>query len=65
MPRPQFSLKTLLWLMACIICFFFGIEFERNWRHRAERVKAEADYKIKMERYERGIAERRKRGLPE
>ena len=34
MRRPQFSLKTLLWLMAVVAAFFAGIRFER---HLAER----------------------------
>ena len=25
MPRPQFTLKTLLWLMACAACFSAGV----------------------------------------
>lgn len=29
MRRPQFSLKTMLWLMACAACFCAGIRFER------------------------------------
>lgn len=29
MPRPQFSLKTLLWLMALVSMFFAGAEWQR------------------------------------
>jgi hypothetical protein len=29
MPRPQFSLKTLLWLMAVVAAFLGGAEFGR------------------------------------
>jgi hypothetical protein len=31
MPRPQFSLKTLLWLMVCVGCFFAGKEWQRQY----------------------------------
>lgn len=35
MARPQFSLKTLHWLMVCVACFFGGIRFQREIeRHR-------------------------------
>jgi hypothetical protein len=64
MRRPQFTLKSLLWLMACVICLFFGIEFERNWRHRAEKARVQAEFEVNMKRYQRGIAERAKLGLP-
>ena len=32
MPRPQFSLKSLLWLMACVGCFFGGSAWQRHKR---------------------------------
>jgi hypothetical protein len=34
MPRPQFSLKSLLWLMVVVAAFFAGIQFERDRRRR-------------------------------
>jgi hypothetical protein len=37
MPRPQFSIRTLLWLTLCIACFLGGIEYgkhlQRRWHH--------------------------------
>lgn len=34
MLRPTFSLKTMLWLTACVACFFAGQERQRQWdRH--------------------------------
>jgi len=30
MTRPQFTLKTLLWLMACVACFCAGFVFQRH-----------------------------------
>lgn len=39
MRRPQFSLKSLLWLMACVACIFAGIGIEKK---RAE-VSLKAD----------------------
>jgi hypothetical protein len=36
MRRPQFTLKTLLWLMLCVACFFGGIQFERERRRRED-----------------------------
>ena len=41
MPRPQFSLKTLLWLMTCVACLFGGFSIglltqtERSQRREA------------------------------
>lgn len=41
MSRPQFSLKTLLWLMLCAACFFGGVHFEQERRrHDEERAAA-------------------------
>jgi hypothetical protein len=37
MPRPQFSLKTLLWLMAVVAAFYAGSRFERERQRRATR----------------------------
>lgn len=36
MPRPQFSLKTMLWLMLVAAAFFGGIRFERERRRQAD-----------------------------
>jgi hypothetical protein len=30
MPRPQFSLKTLLWLMVVVAAFFAGMRLEKS-----------------------------------
>jgi len=30
MPRPQFTLKTMLWLIALVACFFAGFEVARR-----------------------------------
>lgn len=30
MPRPQFTLRTLLWSMAVVAAFFAGIHFARQ-----------------------------------
>ena len=40
MRRPQVTLKTLLWLMACTACFFAGIRFDREWQSRRRRATA-------------------------
>jgi hypothetical protein len=42
MPRPQFSLKTLLWLMLVVAAFVGGIRFERERRRREDQAAAEA-----------------------
>ena len=36
MRRPQFSLKTLLWLMVCIACFFGGMATQSQLLRRRE-----------------------------
>ena len=36
MRRLQFTLKTLLWLMAVVAAFMTGIQFERERRRRAD-----------------------------
>lgn len=39
MRRPQFTLKSLLWSMACVACIFAGIAIgERNERKRLQSV---------------------------
>jgi hypothetical protein len=48
MPRPQFSLKTLLWLPVCVACIFLGISIgERNERKRLQSLYDEEERKIK------------------
>jgi hypothetical protein len=37
MRRPQFSLKTMLWLMACVACFCFVVVMRREIVHRRNR----------------------------
>ncbi|HVX09702.1 MAG TPA: hypothetical protein VHC22_00735 [Pirellulales bacterium] len=37
MPRPQFSLRTMLWLMALVAAFLGGIFFEKERRWRADQ----------------------------
>ena len=39
MSRPQFSLKTLLWLMALVAAFFGGVRLGRQ-RQRLEDIEA-------------------------
>lgn len=34
MSRPQFTLKTMLWLTVCAACFFGGIHVEREIERR-------------------------------
>ena len=34
--RPQFTLKTLLWLMAAVAAFCAGVGFERERQRRAD-----------------------------
>lgn len=34
--RPQFSLKTMLWLTVCAACFFGGIHVEREIERRGQ-----------------------------
>ena len=40
MPRPQFTLKTLLWLTLAVAAFMGGIRFEREWRRRVNEAAA-------------------------
>src|SRR5215469_5355495 len=40
MPRPQFSLKTMLWLMACAACFAARIAFKTEMLRRERRAIA-------------------------
>jgi hypothetical protein len=32
MPRPQFSIRTLLWLTLVVAAFLGGIGFDRQWQ---------------------------------
>ena len=34
--RPQFTLKTMLWLTVCAACFFGGIRVEREIERRGQ-----------------------------
>lgn len=36
MPRPQFSIRTLLWLTLVVAAFLGGMAFERERRSREE-----------------------------
>jgi hypothetical protein len=36
MPRPQFSIRTLLWLTLVVAAFLGGMLFEREWLAREE-----------------------------
>ena len=36
MPRPQFSIRTLLWLTLVVAAFLAGIGFERERRRQQE-----------------------------
>jgi hypothetical protein len=36
MPRPQFSIRTMLWLTLVVAAFFAGIQIERARRSREE-----------------------------
>jgi hypothetical protein len=57
MPRAQYSLKTLLWLMAVVAAFLGGIKFEHErYRRELERWGQEFD--------DLWNAERAKSGLP-
>jgi hypothetical protein len=42
MYRPQFSLKTLLWLTAVVAAFAGGIRFERERRRKQDEAALEA-----------------------
>ena len=42
MPRPQFTLRTLLVLLLAVACFFGGIRFERERRRRADEAAKRA-----------------------
>lgn len=46
MPRPQFTLKTLLWLVLAVAAFFAGMKFDRqllNWQGKMILVKVPGD----------------------
>ena len=36
MPRPQFSIRTLLWLMLVVAAFFAGMTVQRSLTSRQE-----------------------------
>lgn len=53
MHRPHFSPKTLLWLMAFVVCFFAGMA--SVWR-RMERMSAQVELqKLQIESYEKAF----------
>ena len=37
MPRPQFTLRTLLVLLLAVVSFCGGIRFEREWHRRKDK----------------------------
>lgn len=44
MPRPQFTLKTLLWLMLCVGCFFAGARWnDHQWSRERTRLNEEVE----------------------
>ena len=44
MRRPQFSLKTLLWLMAVVAAFFAGAAWNnRRWQDERQRYETSID----------------------
>jgi hypothetical protein len=51
MPR-QFSLKTLLWLMASVACFFGGMV----WQYRVLGIRA-SEREQELDRRNRGLAD--------
>jgi hypothetical protein len=40
MPHPQFTIRTLLWLMLAAATFFAGLRFERERRRREDEAAA-------------------------
>jgi hypothetical protein len=64
MPRPQFSIRTLLWLTLVVAAFLGGMLFEREWRLRAEKARARANFEADYQRVLRAQVERAKLGLP-
>jgi hypothetical protein len=52
MPRPQFTLKTLLWLMAVVAAFFAGAAWsERPWaKEREVLLNSPFDHNVGMTR---------------
>jgi hypothetical protein len=44
MRRPQFTLKTLLWLPICVACFFGGAKWaDLRWVRERTRLKEEIE----------------------
>jgi hypothetical protein len=44
MRRPQFNLKTMLWVMACAACFFAGARWnDHQWGRERTRHKEEIE----------------------
>lgn len=52
MPRPRFSLRTLLWLVALVAAFFGGAE----WGKRRQATN-EAVLRLNVERLDRYLSE--------
>lgn len=55
----QFSLKTMLWLMVCIACFFGGIEFHKAQLKRERRQRIEDTLGTDLAEWERIFEEQR------
>ena len=49
MRRPQFSLKTFLWLMVCVACFFAGMACKTEMLRR-EQVPGPAEFDVRQMR---------------
>jgi hypothetical protein len=61
MQRPQFSLKTLLWLMLVVAAFVGGIQFERERRRRADDAAAMAAQAVLRARVSAGMIDAMRR----
>ena len=42
MPRPQLTVRSLLWAMLVVAAFFGGVRFERERRRREEEYRLSA-----------------------
>lgn len=66
MPRPQFSLKTLLWMIVCVACFFAGARWnDRRWNRERTRLKEEIKVRTIQARSRQWISARAERLIRE
>ena len=61
MRRPQFTLKTLLWLMAVISAFFGGMELQKHIEQRRRDAELDLPLIYPDAKYWQKLGERKRR----